>query len=74
MENFTISIDSYIAEFEQILNSTDRLIFSGRFGDGKSYFLNEFKHKTEDENFKEKKGDSNKGITFSVSSGFTLNY
>ena len=51
MKNFTISIDSYITEFEQILNSTDRLIFSGRFGDGKSYFLNEFKNKTEDENF-----------------------
>jgi hypothetical protein len=33
-----------------------------------------FAEQTEDENFKEKKGDSNKGITFSISSGFTLKY
>lgn len=46
MEKFTISIDSYITEFKQILNSTNRLIFSRRFGDGKTYFLNEFKEKT----------------------------
>jgi hypothetical protein len=51
MEKFTISIDSYITEFKQILNSTNRLIFSGRFGDGKTYFLNEFKEKTKNENF-----------------------
>ena len=33
-----------------------------------------FAEQTENENFKEKKGDSNKGITFSISSGFTLKY
>ena len=33
-----------------------------------------YAEQTEDENFKEKKGDSNKGITFSISSGFTLKY
>ena len=33
-----------------------------------------FAEQTEDENLKEKKGDSNKGITFSISSGFTLKY
>ena len=33
-----------------------------------------FAEQTEDENLDEKKGDSNKGITFSISSGFTLKY
>ena len=33
-----------------------------------------FAEQTESENLDEKKGDSNKGITFSISSGFTLKY
>ncbi len=33
-----------------------------------------FAEQTEDENLKEKKGDSTKEITFSISSGFTLKY
>ena len=38
----TIDISLIIQDFKQIFENESRIIFSARFGDGKSYFLNEF--------------------------------
>lgn len=38
-----IDISAKINEFVQYLNTTDRIILSAKFGDGKTYFLNELR-------------------------------
>ena len=38
----TIDISQNIQDFKQIFENESRIIFSARFGDGKSYFLHEF--------------------------------
>lgn len=38
----TIDISQNIQDFKQVFENEGRIIFSARFGDGKSYFLNEF--------------------------------
>ena len=38
----TIDISQNILDFKQVFENESRIIFSARFGDGKSYFLNEF--------------------------------
>ena len=38
----TINISQNIKDFKQVFEKESRIIFSARFGDGKSYFLNEF--------------------------------
>ena len=38
----TINISQNIQDFKQVFEKESRIIFSARFGDGKSYFLNEF--------------------------------
>ena len=43
-----IPIDNEITTFSDYLNNNCRGILSARFGDGKSFFLNEFKKKTSD--------------------------
>lgn len=47
-----IDISQYITDFKQVFEKESRMIFSAKFGDGKSYFLNEFI-----ESFDSKKGD-----------------
>ena len=38
----TIDISQNIQDFRQVFEQENRIIFSARFGDGKSYFLKEF--------------------------------
>ena len=38
----TIDISSNIADFKQVFEAESRIIFSAKFGDGKSYFLKKF--------------------------------
>lgn len=38
----TIDISQSIQDFKQVFEKEGRIIFSARFGDGKSYFLKEF--------------------------------
>lgn len=38
----TINISQNIQDFKQVFEKESRIIFSAKFGDGKSYFLNEF--------------------------------
>ena len=38
----TIDISQNIQDFKQVFENESRIIFSARFGDGKSYFLHEF--------------------------------
>ena len=38
----TIDIFQNIQDFKQVFENESRIIFSAKFGDGKSYFLNEF--------------------------------
>lgn len=38
----TIDISQNIHDFKQVFENESRIIFSAKFGDGKSYFLNEF--------------------------------
>jgi hypothetical protein len=45
-----IPIDKELVAFKEHLNINERTIFSARFGDGKTFFLNEFKKKYSDEN------------------------
>ena len=45
-----IPVDDAIERFKNHLLSHDRVILSAKFGDGKSFFLNEFKKKCEDNN------------------------
>ena len=47
-----IDISQYITDFKQVFENESRMIFSAKFGDGKSYFLNEFI-----KSFDSKKGD-----------------
>jgi len=44
-----IPIDKPLIKFYQHLSYTDRTIFSAKFGDGKTFFLNEFFIKYSDE-------------------------
>ena len=48
----TIDISQNIQDFKQVFENESRIIFSARFGDGKSYFLNEFMN-----SYDEKKND-----------------
>lgn len=48
----TIDISQNIQDFKQVFEQENRIIFSARFGDGKSYFLNEFM-----KSYDEKKND-----------------
>ena len=48
----TIDISQNIQDFKQVFENEGRIIFSARFGDGKSYFLNEFM-----KSYDEKKND-----------------
>lgn len=50
MESISISIENKLEEFKKHLDINERTIFSAKFGDGKTYFLNEFKKKYSDEN------------------------
>lgn len=43
-----INIDKELVEFKEHLDINKRTIFSAKFGDGKTYFLNEFKKKYSD--------------------------
>lgn len=45
-----IPIDKELDAFKEHLNINERTIFSAKFGDGKTFFLNEFKKKYSDEN------------------------
>lgn len=47
-----IDISQYITDFKQVFEKESRMIFSAKFGDGKSYFLKEFMN-----SFDPKKGD-----------------
>ena len=38
----TIDISQNIQDFKQVFENESRIIFSARFGDGKSYFLKKF--------------------------------
>lgn len=49
-----IPIDNELKAFKEHLEVNERTVFSAKFGDGKTYFLNEFK---------EKYGDSYEFIT-----------
>lgn len=44
-----IPIDKELEAFKEHLEVNERTIFSAKFGDGKTYFLNEFKNKYSDE-------------------------
>ena len=46
----SISIENKLEAFKKHLDINERTIFSAKFGDGKTYFLNEFKKKYSDEN------------------------
>lgn len=48
----TIDISQNIKDFKQVFEKESRIIFSARFGDGKSYFLNQFM-----KSYDEKKND-----------------
>ena len=48
----TIDISQKIQDFKQVFENESRIIFSAKFGDGKSYFLNEFM-----KSYDEKKND-----------------
>ena len=48
----TIDISQNIRDFKQVFEKESRIIFSAKFGDGKSYFLNEFMN-----SYDEKKND-----------------
>lgn len=48
----TIDISQNIQDFKQVFENENRIIFSAKFGDGKSYFLNEFM-----KSYDEKKND-----------------
>ena len=38
----TIDVSQNIQDFKQVFENESRIIFSARFGDGKSYFLKKF--------------------------------
>lgn len=45
IENELIPIENELTAFKKHLDINERTIFSAKFGDGKTYFLNEFKNK-----------------------------
>lgn len=45
-----IDISQYITNFEQVFENESRMIFSAKFGDGKSYFLKEFMNSFDSKN------------------------
>ena len=45
-----ISIENELIAFKEHLDINERTIFSAKFGDGKTFFLNEFKNKYSDKN------------------------
>lgn len=47
-----ISIEKELIAFKEHLDINERTIFSAKFGDGKTFFLNEFKNKYSDKNKK----------------------
>lgn len=47
-EDYHIDISGEIKKFEEHLSLNDRVIFSAKYGDGKTYFLNKFKKENED--------------------------
>lgn len=47
-EDYHIDISAEIKKFEEHLSLNDRVIFSAKYGDGKTYFLNKFKKENED--------------------------
>ena len=47
-----IPIENELKAFKEHLDINERTIFSAKFGDGKTYFLNEFKNKYSDKNKK----------------------
>lgn len=47
-----IPIEKELTAFKEHLDINERTIFSAKFGDGKTYFLNEFKNKYSDKNKK----------------------
>ena len=49
MEDIIIPIDDKIRELRNHIKANPRTFLSSKFGDGKSYFLREFKEKTKDE-------------------------
>ena len=46
----TIDISQNIQDFKQVFENESRIIFSAKFGDGKSYFLNEFMKSYDEKN------------------------
>ena len=42
---YIISVDAHLQSFKQYIENNNRAILSARFGDGKSFFLNEFQTK-----------------------------
>lgn len=44
-----ISVESHLNPFKKYIDNNNRAILSARFGDGKSYFLNEFKREHKDD-------------------------
>lgn len=49
MENQYIPIDKQLEHFRCCIDNNERIIFSAKFGDGKTYFLNEFFKKNEED-------------------------
>lgn len=47
-----IPIENELKAFKEHLDINERTIFSAKFGDGKTFFLNEFKKEYSDENKK----------------------
>lgn len=45
-----IDISQYITDFKQVFENESRMIFSAKFGDGKSYFLKEFMNSFDSKN------------------------
>lgn len=45
-----IDISQYIIDFKQVFDKESRMIFSAKFGDGKSYFLKEFMNSFDSKN------------------------
>lgn len=45
-----IDISQYITDFKQVFEKESRMIFSAKFGDGKSYFLKEFMNSFDSKN------------------------
>ena len=46
IELHKINLTEKIKDFSQYLETTDRIILSAKFGDGKTYFLNQLQNST----------------------------